>query len=112
MAGQFAITTILTEGSFAQPLVGTPLGIRFYNGTSVAASTFYNTGVNTDGSGLWVAPTDPSPIIQLTLTKEGSEFENQADAFRTAIPIPEVGTSFMTMISFAVLLLRRGRERG
>lgn len=111
-AGRFSITTVLTEGSFTQPLVGTPLAIRYYDGTSIAASTFYNTGVNTDGSGLWVSPSDPSSVIQLTLSKEGSQFEDQPGGFRTSIAIPEPGSALLALVSLGSLILRRRRIAG
>ena len=107
-AGLFSISTILTDGPFAQPAVGTPLGVRFFDGTSEAASSFYNTAVNNDGSGLWVSPADPAPSITLTLSKAASALEaGEINGFRTTIPVPEPGTAALCLLSLGALLCNR-----
>lgn len=109
-AGFFSITTILSAGSFVEPAVGTPLGVRFYDGTTIGTSIFYNTAANIDGSGLWIPPGDPSPIIALTLAKEPTVTEDGVGWFRTAIPVPEPGSVALCCMA-AGLFFRRGRPR-
>ena len=106
LPGFFSITTILASGSFLEPAVGTPLGVRFFDSTVVGTSSFYNTAVNGDGSGLWVSPGEPSPVITLILSKAASVLEN-GGGFRTDIPVPEPGTLTLLCIATSLFLRRR-----
>ncbi len=112
LAGFFSITTILSAGTFVEPAVGTPLGIRFFDGSTPVTSRFYNTGVNNDGTALWNGTGEPSREITLNLSKSATVFEDgDAAVFRTTIPVPETGPVALCIMAGG-LLHRRGRPRG
>lgn len=98
-------------GNFLEPAVGTPLGVRFYDGMSVATSAFYNTAVNHDGSGDWVAPSEMGSVINFHISKETSQSEGGLfGAFGTQIPVPEPGTSILLLGGLSLLVTRRIRN--
>jgi hypothetical protein len=72
------------------PAAGTPLSIRFYNGSTIATSTFYNTV--SDDSWLWKAPATPTTSVGLSLDDPGLEWLSIAlggdanTAFHTTLP--------------------------
>lgn len=106
--GIFNVTTTLTEGAFTQPAIGTPLAIRFYNGTTVANSTFFNAASDTSGSWNWIAPGSPVPVLNLTITKAVSVFQASDSPHLTTIPVPEP-TSVALLLGAVTLTLRRRR---
>lgn len=110
--GYFSISTVFESGNFTEPAIGTPLGVRYFNGGAVGTSSYYNTGVNLDGTGLWVAADDPAAVINLELSKVATRFEDFSGSFQTSIPVPEPGTGMLCcMAAGALLLCRRRIER-
>jgi hypothetical protein len=71
-----------------------PLAIRFYNGTTIETSTFYN--VVSDDSWLWITPTNASPSIPISLNDPGLKWlsvvqgQDANTAFHTTIPLSQV----------------------
>lgn len=111
IAGRFSTTTILGGVPFAEPPVGTPLAIRFYDGTSVATSTFFNAVSDTTGGWNYVSPSDPAAVINMVINKvSGIEFQNTG-VFQTTIPIPEVSSSFLILIGMCSSMIIRSRSR-
>lgn len=92
-----------------------PLAIRFYNGTSIASSSYFNTVSN--AAWLWQSPVVPSPlppIINLSFDDPGLQWESivtfgqsGATAFHTTIvPVPEPDSVFHALPCLAALGLR------
>jgi hypothetical protein len=103
-----------------------PLAIRFYNGTSIASSTFYN--VVSDDGWLWRTPSNPptNPVIPISLDDQNPDLEwlsiaqgqSANTAFHTTISlaaVPEpatVGVGILCAASlFGSALLRRARRK-
>lgn len=63
VAGQFSTTSVLGDGALPGLTSATPLSIRFYDGTSVANSTYFNAVSNTSGAWNYIAPNDPAPVL-------------------------------------------------
>ena len=111
--GTFKIEVLFTQGSylFIEPAVGTPLALRYYNSTSLAASTYFNAVTNTTGVFNWVAPADPTStaMLNLGLSSVGIVWQDgSGSAFRTTIPIPEPSSSALfALLSFGVMAVRR-----
>jgi hypothetical protein len=110
--GYFSITTILEEGAFFAPAVGTPLGVRFFTGPSIGDSYFYNTAVNADGTGRWEDPSDPAPVIDLVLSKLASEFEGSPGSWVGFLPVPEPDAACLCSAALVSLLLLGRRRQG
>jgi hypothetical protein len=81
------------------PAAGTILSIRFYNGSTVANSTFFNTVSN--DAWLWYgpAPVPQYPVISISLDNSNLEWESVErlgqegnSAFHTTIAMPEPTT--------------------
>jgi hypothetical protein len=100
------------------PASMTQLAIRFYNGTTIANSTFYNTV--TDAAWKWVNPATPPSTVTLSLADSGLVWEsivrgmdaNTAfhTSIATAIPEPTTVTSMLIgagMLAGAILRRRR-----
>ena len=90
------------------PASGTPLAIRFYNGTTLASSTFFNTVSSTSTTWQWQSPNTPPALVEISLNDPGLLWESvvragQASntAFHTTIPIPEPST--IALIGFALV---------
>ena len=90
------------------PIVSTPLSIRFYDGPSIAESTFYNATTlpgwqwaNSGTVGLAIFPSPDGIMIW-----EGGE----DSAYRTTIVVPEASASMLAMMAGAALLARRKRK--
>lgn len=95
-----------------------PLSIRFYDGYSIGASTFYN--VVSDDAWLWktpaVSPADPT--ISMSLDDAGLEWQSivvsgqgVGTAFHTSIAIPEASTfACVGMGLFMLVTIRRFRR--
>jgi hypothetical protein len=112
ISGKFATTSTLIGGNFSAPAVGTPLGVRFFDGISVATSSYFN--VVSDSSGGWnfVAPTVPAPIINIVIDKAtGIVFlSGEVGAFQTRLAIPEPSLSLLIGLAVTSLLFRRRKE--
>lgn len=111
--GIFGGTVILGAshpGSVAYPTGDTPVAIRFYDGTSIGGSTYYNSATmsnwtwRSDGTlGLDIFPTPSTAMIW----EGGLE-----SAYRTTIAVvPEASSSMFVMLGSAALLVRRRRKK-
>lgn len=94
------------------PSAGTFLAIRFYNGTTIADSTHFNTVSSTDSEWQWVTPygaLDPASPLQLsdfaTLVWQDAD-----GAGATTIVIPEPA-AYAALFGLAVLGLAASRRR-
>lgn len=118
----FSLTFTLGSGNSDQnlPAGNPPLAIRFFNGTSINASTFYNTvsmSTGTSSSWLWKTPIpNPTPnTVSISLNAANLHWESvdrfltPGSEFRTTIPIPEA--SVMSLVGCGLFLLWR-RDRG
>lgn len=93
--GQFAISLDFVQGNATSgnslPAAGVPLAIRFYNGTTIANSTFYN--VVSDDLWVWKTPNTPPTTVTPSLNDSGLEWLSIAlgqtadTAFRTTISL-------------------------
>lgn len=96
--GSFALSLNFVAGSPTSgnsfPAAGVPLALRFYNGTSIANSTFYN--VVSDDLWVWKTPVTPPTNVTISLDDLGLEWQSIAlgqaanTAFHTTIPITAV----------------------
>lgn len=107
--GRFDVTTTLVEGAFTQPSIGTPLAIRFYNGTTVGSSRFFNAASDTSGTWNWIAPDTPAPLLNLAITKGVSVFQSTSNPYLTVIPVPEPTASLLLLGCSGLFCLRRRR---
>lgn len=127
--GEFGITVVFSDsvpGTFNNLPQSTsiPLSIRFYNGTTIAGSTFYNTVSN--DAWLWKFPAAAAPLpptINMSLGSSangpGLKWESTnvfaqptANAGTTSIPIvgaPEPTSAALLMIGLVSLAARRRR---
>jgi hypothetical protein len=112
VAGRFSTTSTLVSGAFTAPTVNTPLAIRFYDGSSVGTSIFFNAVSATDGTWNFVNPTDPSPVLNLVIDKGFPiVFESgELGAFATKLVIPEPSHVILVLIGGVVSLSRRRRK--
>lgn len=111
ISGKFTTTTILGDGAFIAPSVGTPLAVRFFDGISVATSSYFNVVSNTSGGWNFIAPIDPTPNINIVIDKTaGVVFQSgEVGAFQTSLAVPEPSSSLLIGIAATSLLLRRRR---
>jgi hypothetical protein len=97
--GTFALFLDFASGSATSgnslPANGTQLALRFYNNTSIAGSTFYNTV--TDPLWHWSTPATPQAVVTLSLDDVGLLWESIVSkgqtvntAFHTSIPVTAV----------------------
>ncbi len=93
-----------------EPSVGTPLGIRFFDGTSLETSGFYNTSVNSDGSGDWISPTEAGATINFRLSKGTSMSEDSLGTFQTRIAVPEPSSAILLLGGLSLIWTRRMRR--
>lgn len=111
--GTFKLEVLFTQGSysFTEPAVGTSLALRFYNSTSLAASTYFNAVTDTTGVFDWVAPSSPTSTARLSLglSSVGIVWQDgTGSSFRTTIPIPEPSSSALfALLGVGVLAVRR-----
>lgn len=114
--GQFSISTTFTAGS---PTTGNnlpgstsiPLVIRFYNATTIGASTAY--GAVSNDSWLWVLPSvTPGSTLTLSLNPSngGNEWLGGGAGFYTNIPVPEpTSFVFVGLATLGMTVIRRRR---
>lgn len=109
IAGKFATTSSLDSGLFVEPPIGTPLAIRFYDGPSVAASSYFNAVSVTDGTWNFISPTDPAPVLNLVIDKgPATVFEGGLlSDFKTTRPIPEPCAPLLWAMSVSTLWIRQ-----
>jgi hypothetical protein len=96
-----------------------PLAIRFYDGSSLLGSTFYNTVSSDDW--LWKLPATPAPLpplLNMSLDESGLKWESvttfgqsASTEFRTTIPVPEPGSGSLMMAALLLIGMRRSRSR-
>lgn len=121
-SGAFALQLDFTVGDPTTgnnlPANGTPLAIRFYNGTTIAGSTAYNTVSSTATNWQWATPSTPPTTLTLSLDDPGLVWESivrfgQASntAFHTTIvPEPTTITSFVVGSGLLALAVARRRR--
>ena len=109
--GRFSTSSILGGVPFSAPSIGTPLAIRFYDGTSVANSLHFNAASNTNGTWSWVSPSDPAPIMNLVIDKSiGIVFQSGVvGAYSTQLTIPEPSALVLFSLGLSILTLNRRR---
>lgn len=110
--GTFKLQALFTQGSysFIEPAVGTPLALRFYDSTSLAASSYFNAVTDTTGIFNWVAPADPTSTarLSLVLSSVGIVWQDGAtSAYRTTIAVPEPSCLLLGVLSLGALAVRR-----
>lgn len=111
VSGRFSTTTILGGTPFAEPSAGTPLAIRFYDGTSEATSTYFNAVGNTSGVWNFVTPSDPAPVMNIVIDKvSGIKFQS-GDVFKTQIAIPEPSSLLLASVALSFSVLTRRRQK-
>ena len=110
VAGRFSTSSVLGDAAFPGLTTSTPFSIRFYDGTSVANSTYFNAVSNVSGAWNYITPNDPAPILNLAIAKEVSTVFQGTGDFRTVIPIPEPSHMILVMLGGVVALSRRRRE--
>jgi hypothetical protein len=109
VAGSFSTKSILGQSSDPLLITTTPLSIRFYDGRSVATSTYFNAVSNTSGAWNYIVPTSPSPVINIVIDKTNDVVFQDGGwgAFRTVLAIPEPSMAILTMIGGLFTLVRR-----
>ena len=110
--GFYGVSVFLDDTTDANlpPGAGYPqqLAIRFYNGTSIAGSTHFNTVVSdTSEWELTPLPAVPSPGDENTLDLDGDVLVWQGTPFRTDIAIPEPSSSLLALLGALIFLRRR-----
>ena len=114
--GTFAMSLNFILGSGTSdnslPPAGTQLALRFYNGTTIGSSTFFNTV--TDSLWKWVAPN--TPPVNVTMSLDDANLVWQDIAFHTSIPIPVPEPSSLSLLGLGALgslgtTLLRARHR-
>lgn len=113
VSGRFSTSSILGGSGLPGLTSATPLAIRFYDGTAVANSTYFNAVSKTNGSWNYIAPNDPSPVLNLAIDKGASTvFQNGlSGAFSTRIAIPESSPILLCFSGVAILLFSRQRKK-
>jgi hypothetical protein len=112
LPGKFGTTTILGGTPFPAPAVGTPLAVRFFDGTSEASSSYFNAVANTAGAWNFVAPNDPAPTITIVIDKDPNiKFQSVGGAFSTQIAVPEPSALILASVALSFSLLTRRRQK-
>lgn len=114
VAGLFKLSLTFPTGFAGEPVIGTPLCLRFYDAPDTPAAGYFNAVTSTDGSWNWAGI---GTVPQLELAINTGSVENlvwqggAASAFRTTIPMPEPSGALQAMIGLGILAgTRRRRE--
>lgn len=108
--GRFGMSYYLDPTSVGLLQDGTPLAIRFYNSTTRANSTFFNTVSNTAGSWNWNSSAFQINILIGNLP--GTVWEGgTGSAFRTTIAVPEPSALILVGCGATIWAGRRRRSR-
>jgi hypothetical protein len=109
--GRFSIADLFDEFDPDVPAIGTPLSLRFYDGTSIESSQFFNTVSTYDAKFRW--PSRPNGLVLFNLDDPSIYWEGgPTSAFRTAIPIPEATALGFMALGIALIGGRSRREAG
>ena len=118
--GQFALSLSFTQGNSTTgnnlPTVGTPLSIRFFSDTTIAASKLFNAVADpTNANWLWQTPAIPGPTETISLDQTGLVWQGGAtSAFFTSLPVPEPSTfalAAMGLVGTGWMMRRRQVRR-
>ena len=97
------------------PAVDTPLSIRIFNNTTIAASTFYEAISNNLWK--WKAPSETPPVVQLFLDSAGLVAKSGTNVAPTSANIqtntqivPEPTSAALIMVGMLSLAARRRRQ--
>jgi hypothetical protein len=115
-AGQLNMVNTFTEGSTTTgadlPTAGTPLVIRFYDGTTIAASTSFN-DVSGGAKWAWISPSEsPGSLVLISLSESGLVWRGgtassfAATVSKTQAVIPSEKSSDLNGDGFADLLFQ------
>jgi hypothetical protein len=109
--GTFKLQVLFTQGSysFTEPAVGTPTALRFYDSTSIAASTYFNAVTDTTGIFNWLAPADPTSTARLSLglSSVGIVWQDGASsAIRTTLAVHEPSCILLEALGLGALAVR------
>lgn len=114
----FSVTFDLTDSTKNQllPSAGVPLGVRIYDGLSVATSGFYETVVSPDWA--FASPLDPpnNPTVALNLTNANAKLASNNTTpganIQTVTPTaaPEPTSAALLMAGLVSLAARRRRQ--
>lgn len=109
--GKFNLGHHFQSDSPNVPAIGTPLAIRFYDGTSLETANYFNCVSNTGGYWNWTLGTpEPTLTVSFKTPPEALVWQDgAASAFRTTIPIPEP-SAWLLLSAAAGLCIRRKRE--
>ena len=108
--GRFNIGLNFFTSTANTPAAGTPLSLRFYDSTSLAAATYFNAVSNTTGTWNWVAPSNLNPTINISLSDPGVVLQDgPTSAFRTTIAVPEPASAIVLALATGALAFRRRR---
>jgi hypothetical protein len=110
-SGLFEGTATFSTAAGGYPALSTPLAIRFYDGTSIDGSTYFNAVSMVDWK--WSSPTAANTTVDMTipgpgipgLVWEGGE----ASAYRTTLPVPEPSVGLLAAAGISLLFKRRRR---
>ena len=116
---EFSFTGTVTDSTSSTeigiPAAGQIMSIRYYNATSVAASTYF--GAVSDDSWLWVSPTNPPPTGMSFsmygdpgLVYQSSATEPETNIAISAVPEPGAFGALAGALVVGVALLRRRRQ--
>jgi hypothetical protein len=108
--GRFSTSTLLSTGPYPFLTESTPLAIRFYDGTSVGNSTFFNAISDTSGAWNFKNPNDPAPVLNLAIDKKISIVFEGSGAFRTMLPIPEPSSMLLASVALLMSIMNRRRH--
>jgi hypothetical protein len=110
-SGHFGGTATFSTAVPGEPAPSTPLAIRFYDGTSIDSSIYYNAVSMDDWR--WRRPRGADTTVNMTirgagipgLVWEGGE----SSAYRTTIAVPEASTGIFILVAGSAMLGRRKR---
>jgi hypothetical protein len=122
--GTFALSLTFVQGDATSgnslPAAGVPLSLRFYNGTSLASSTFFN--AVSDDAWVWKTPLNPNTPNTVAITLDApllewqsiAQGQNSNTAFHTTLAftaVPEPSTIASVLIGSGLLGIVGVRRR-